>query len=370
MLAPLRRLLAPVLPLLLAGGLLAGCGGGDDTESVTELLDKAFKNPIGSADVKLDIEVALDGVDQLEDPVEVSLAGPYKSGTKTQIPSLDWDITVRAQKQSFNAGLVSTGDRAFLGFQGTEYEVQPQAVANLNRQVAASRKREGGRDLSDFGVTARDWVIDAEEKGNEDVAGVETTHVTGKLDVTRALEDLNKVVEQAARLGGRVGRQAPPKLTDEQKEQIEEIVRDPQFDAYVGDEDDKLHRLSADIEFEVPEDSRDRVGGLEGGRISFTIEFANIGAEQPIKAPSDARPIGELQQQLQGLLGGALGGGQPGAGTAPGEPGEAPGATGETPEAGGGSPQTDPQKRKAYEDCLKTDPDDESVKAFCEVLLQ
>ena len=358
MLSSLRRGLALLLPALLAGALLAGCGG-DDKESVTGLLDKAFKSPIGSADVKLDIEVALDGVDELEEPIEIALTGPYDSTGDAELPSVDWDITVRAQNQSFNAALTSTGDRAFIGFQGTDYEVDPQAVANLSRQIAASRKREGNRDLSDFGVTARDWVIDAEEEGDEDVAGAETTHVSGKLDVTRALEDLNTVVEQASKLGGQVGRQAPPELTEEQRQQVEEVVQDPSFDAYVGKDDDKLHRLSADLEFEVPEESRERVGGLEGGSISFTIEFANIGDAQPIATPEDARPIAELTQQLQGLFGGALGGATP--------------PSGETAPPGGAeepAPQTDPEKRKAYEDCIKTDPDDESVRAFCEVLLQ
>ena len=341
-----------VLPALLAGALLAGCGE-DDTESVTELLDRAFETSIGSADVTLDIEIELDGVDELQEPIAIALTGPYESGPEGRIPSVDWDITVSAQNQSFNASLTSTGDRAFLGFQGTDYEVSRETVETLNRQLAASAKEEGERDLSDFGVSAREWVVDAEEEGDEEVAGVETTHVSGKLDVTRVLEDLNSVVEEAAQLGGQIGQQAPPALTDEQKDQIEEVVQDPGFDAYVGNEDDRLRRLSADLDFEVPEDARERAGGLEGGRISFSIEFANIGAAQPIAAPDDARPISELTQQLQGLLGGALG----------------------APQTGGGgvtepAPQTDSEKQKAYEECVSTDPDDESVRAFCEALLQ
>jgi hypothetical protein len=34
------------------------------------------------------------------------------------------------------------------------------------------------------------------------------------------------------------------------------------------------------------------------------------------------------------------------------------------------APQTDAEKQKAYEECVKTDPSDESVRAFCEVLRQ
>jgi hypothetical protein len=352
-LAPVRRFAAALLPALLTGALLAGCGGGDDTESVTDLLDRAFEASIGSADVTLDIEVELEGVDELEDPIQIALTGPYETGEEGTIPRVDWDITVSAQNQSFNASLTSTGDRAFIGFQGTEYEVGQETVEALNRQLAASAEAEGERELSDFGVSAREWVVDAEEDGDEEVAGVETTHVSGKLDVTRVLEDLNKVVEEAAKLGGQLGQPAPPTLTDDQKDQIEEVVDDPEFDAYVGNDDDILRRLSADLEFDVPEDSREQVGGLEGGRISFSIEFADVGSAQSIEAPEGARPISELTQQLQGLLGGALG----------------------APPAGGGTgletpPQTDEEKQRAYEECVATDPNDESVKAFCEVLLQ
>ena len=352
MLAPLRRFAAVLLPTLLAAALLAGCGD-DDSKEVSDLLDKAFQTSIGSADVTLDIEVELDGIDELQDPIKIALTGPYESGGKGQIPSLDWDITVAAQNQSFNANLTSTGDRAFIGFQGTDYEVSRETVAALNEQLAANADKEGERDLSDFGVSAGEWVVDAKEEGDEDVAGVETTHVSGKLDVTRVLEDLNTVVEEASKLGGQVGQQAPPALTDEQKDQIEDVVDDPTFDAYVGNDDDRLHRLSADLDFEVPEDSRDAAGGLEGGRVSFSIEFANVGSAKSITAPEDARPISELTQQLQGLLGGALGAPQAGGGGA------------QAPE-----PQTDAEKQRAYEECVKTDPNDESVKAFCEVLLQ
>lgn len=341
-----------LLPALLAGVLAAGCGG-DDTESVTDLLDRAFETPIGSADMTLDIAVELDGVEELEDPIEVAVTGPYDSTEEGQIPRLDWEITASAQGQSFNAGLTSTGDRAFVGFQGTEYEVSRRTVSALNRQLAASEDAEGERDMADFGIDAREWVVDAEEEGDEEVAGVETTHVSGALDLTRVLDDLNSAVEQASELGGQLGQQAPPALTNEQQEQLEDIVDDPRFDAYIGKDDDRLHRLSADLEFEVPEDSREATGGLEGGRVSFSIEFANVGSPQPIAAPEDARPISELTQQLQGLLGGALG----------------------APQAGGGGttappPQTDSEKQEAYEECIRTDPNDESVRAFCEVLRQ
>ena len=37
--------------------------------------------------------------------------------------------------------------------------------------------------------------------------------------------------------------------------------------------------------------------------MTFTIEFSNVGQPAQVTAPTDAKPITELQQQIQGLLG-------------------------------------------------------------------
>ena len=54
----LRSRLLPVVAL----ALLAGCGGGKSEEDVEALLDRAFKQSIKSADVKIDAELRVDGL--------------------------------------------------------------------------------------------------------------------------------------------------------------------------------------------------------------------------------------------------------------------------------------------------------------------
>ena len=349
-LAPLRRLVAMLLPVVLAGGLLAGCGD-DDSGSVTDLLDRAFQSSIGSADMTLEIEIELDGVDELDGPIEIKFTGPYDSTEKGQIPRVDWDITVQAQNQSFTANLTSTGDRAFVGFQGTDYEVSQATVDALNQQLAASEDREGS-DLSDFGVTARDWIVDADEEGDEDVAGVETTHVSGKLDVTKVLEDLNTVVEEAAKLGGSVGQQAPPELTDEQKSQIEDVVNDPASTRTSARTTTRSVGCRPTSTSRSPTNrgtrsvasraavSRSRSSSRTSGRP--TDRGAGRRAPDRRAHAATARPAGRRARR---------------AGDRRWQHHEP-------------APQTDAEKQKAYEECVKTDPNDESVKAFCEVLLQ
>jgi hypothetical protein len=353
----LRRLLLPLLLLVLGAvpAALAGCGGSD--EDAKGLLKTAFAQPIRSADVSMDIELKVDGVEQLKNPITVKLNGPYRSNGSKKIPSADFDLSIAGGGQTFNAGVVSTGDNAFVSFQGTDYEVGEDSVSDVNKQIARSSAQRGKRSLSELGVNPLDWVKDASEEGEEDVAGVKTTHVSGGLDLARLLDDLNEVVDRASKLGAGAA-PAPQKLTDQQKKQIESVVKDPKFDVYVGKADNTVRRLSADLKLEVPESARSRLGGAEGGSLSFSIEFANVGGQQKIQAPTKAKPIRELLEQLGGLSGlGSLRGG--GTGTTPGG-GSTPGGTsggtttGQTP---------DVKQFEKYSECLrKANPND--VKAL------
>jgi hypothetical protein len=361
----LRRPLAALL-LVLLGAIalaLAACGGSD--KDAKGLLKTAFSQPIQSADVSMDIQIKVDGVEQLKQPITVRLSGPYRSNGSKKLPSADFDLSFAGGGQTVNAGLASTGENAFVSFQGTDYEVGEDTVAQVNRQIAQGSSQRGRRSLADLGINPLDWVKDATEDGDEDVAGVETTHVSAGLDLGRLLDDLNEVVDRAGRLGTGA---TPQKLTDQQREQIEQVVKDPKFDVYVGKSDKKVRRLSADLDFDIPESARSRVGGAEGGSLAFSIEFANVGGQQRVNAPTRAKPIKELLDQLGGLSG--LGGVGGGTGSAPGGGGSSGSGSGGS---SGGSPNQTPDVKQfeKYSDCLrKANPNDVQALSKCAQLLR
>lgn len=340
-----------VLPLL----VLAACGGKSEGD-VKSLLDKAFSSPIKSANVNLDMQLKVDGVQQLKDPVKLTLQGPFESGASKTIPKVDWDIAVNAAGQSFSAGVVSTGQNAFVNFQGTSYEVGTQAIEQVNKQIQDAAGKNDKKGLAQFGVDARNWIKDAKEEGDEKVAGAETTHVSANLDVGRFLDDLNQLAQRAGnqlQSGGQV-----QQLTDAQKKQIQDVVKNPSFDVYVAKDDDTIRRLSADLPFEVPKDQQAQVQGLSGGRLSFSIEFADVGKPQAIKAPTGAKPITELTSKLGGLSG-ALGGGSGGSSSS--------GSGG----SGGGAGGPSAKALQAYSDCLqKANPSDAAELQKCSDLLK
>jgi hypothetical protein len=257
----------------------------------------------------LEATLNLDGVKQLNGPVKLSVQGPYESGGSQTIPKTDWDIAASAAGQNFSAGFISTGDNAWVGFQGQNYEVGKSAVAQVNQQIKKAAGSSQQKGLSQFGINPRDWVTDAQDEGSTKVAGVDTDHVSAALDVGKFLDDLNTIVQKAS--GRLSGGTTTPQLTASERKQIQDVVKNPHFDVYVGKDDNIIRRLSTDLSFTVPSDKQAQLGGLKSGTLSFSIDFADVGKPQAINQPQNAKPLSELTSQLGGLggvLGGAAGG--------------------------------------------------------------
>jgi hypothetical protein len=302
-----RRLL---LLLLFATVALASCGGGEDQDDVENLLDKAFAGGITSADLKLDAELRLEGSPSLERPVRLQASGPFISN-ENQLPSAEIEIKIGTDGggQTITTGVLLTGDRAFVKFQDVYYEQPPAQVRRANRALRRNRSRDSS--LSELGLDPRGWLVDEKDEGGADVAGVETRHVSGALDVESVLRDFNRFVRKSGQaVQGATGEDPPRQLTAAQIRSIAGAVQNPSFDVYVGKEDGLVRRVSGRVEFEVPESSRAELGGIEKGALEFSLELADVNGDQEIEPPAKARPLSELtrslggQSALEGLSGG------------------------------------------------------------------
>jgi hypothetical protein len=364
---PLARRLLAVLLALAAVGAFAGCGGGESEEDVEGLLDRAFRQSVKSADVKVDAQLEVQGLRGLERPVRVAASGVYIAAEDT-IPKLDIDLTFGLPEagQTVESGFLSTGDRAFLKFGGEFYEQPAADIARANRELSGAEGDGGLGVLAKLGVDPRGWVIEARSEGGDEVGGVATEHVSAKLDVRSVFADLNKLVESSANAIGGVTPGTPQPLTDQQLDQLNEVVKDPAFDVYVGKEDDLIRRISAGVEVTVPEEDRGRFNGIEGASLRISIELSDVNGDQTVEAPADARPIEDLSTQLGGFgtLGGQGLGGDPT--PVPDEDGAAttPGVITPVPDA----PQ--PDALQLYSDCLdNASPEDTAALQRCNMLL-
>jgi hypothetical protein len=387
--APLRcRLLALTMPsitwrpwlrrggagLLLTLGIaysaaLAACGGeGKRHTSAQGLLDRAFRMPVRSADVSIDAQIEVQGVRGLDRPVRLEASGPYVNGTGG-LPQLDVDLDVGVQGagQTVQSGLLSTGDRAFLKFGGQYYE-QPEAdVRRANDQLG--RAGEPGRGaLPRLGLHPRRWVVGARREGRDQVAGVRTEHLSGRLDVRAMLTDLSRLAERSANAigGSLVGPRRRLPLAG--LHALEGAVEDAKVDVYVGSKDHLIRRLSTSLNATVPKRDRARLGGVRGGSLSLSLELADVNGRQEVEPPAKARPIAALTKQLGGLSGlGVAAIGKAPAGTRDG------GARGGSARGGGAPPggAPNPGSLRRYSACLdRTKPSDTRSLSRCADLLR
>jgi hypothetical protein len=348
--------------LLLAGCLLAACGGDEDTDSVENLLNRAFSEEIRSADLRLEAEIEMNGL--LEEPIRIEAEGPFRSN-EDELPSADIELRIGSDGggQTVTSGVLTTGDRAFVRFQDVYYEQPRERVREANEAIRRNSDGAGRRPLGELGLDPRSWLAEAEQEDDAEVAGVETRHMSGTLDVESLMRNLNRFVERSgSALGGAAGQAVPPRLSEADIRELTEAVKDPTFDVYVGKEDDVIRRVSGRVEFEIPKRSRAGLGGLDGGSIAFSVEFRDVNGDQEIEAPASARPLSELTDSLgAGGLPGGLGG--------EGQQPEAPGPP-DMPSGGAGDGSSDPEAFRRYAECLdRARPEDTEELQRCAELL-
>lgn len=340
--------------------LVAGGGGGD--EDPREVLDATFsgEKQIDSGVFEVDIEVESEG-GQDEGKLDLNLGGPFQ-GADGGFPSFQVDAEASVEgSQDFSGalGLISTGDSAFVSFQEQAYQVPQQAFdqfaqrfTQLQRQSEQEAGSEGGGLLSSLGVNPAAWLTGLSNEGREDVAGTETIHISGQADVPKLVEDLKRIAENAPQATGEL---APEQLAE--LDQLTDLVETADFDIYSGVDDEILRRLDASIEL-TPPDSEDAPDSVQ---IDLSLTFSELNESQQIEAPSDARPLGELLQQLGidasslGGLGQALGGG----GAESGQ---------QLPQAGGAPQAPSDSASQEYLECLATAEGEEAVQECAELL--
>jgi hypothetical protein len=263
---------------------VAGCGSSGNDEEAADLLKRGFATDVQTGELSLEAEVELNG-GPMDGPLRVRLDGPFRAaGSPTEMPDLDMDFQASGAGESYDGRVVATRENAWVELRGETYEVGEDLWARALEALAS--QQEGSETLGEAGIDPLDWVEGAETDGEEDVAGTRTTKVTARLDVGKLVSDINQLSP------GGAGR-----LTAEERAQIEEVIDDFEFEAWIG-RDRIWRRLTAETEFEIPEDDRDEFEGLESGRVELEVELDEPNQPVEIEGPAEARPIEELLRQL------------------------------------------------------------------------
>jgi hypothetical protein len=318
---------ALLLSLLAAVALIFAACGGDDSSSdraassstdVNELLTQTFtgakKLESGNLDLKLQI-AAEGGNSQLQGPVGITLKGPFQTQGDGKLPKFKLDAAIDGAGQNIRAGATSTGEKGYVAFQGTDYVLSDQVFDQFKAGFEEAQKNGSKGDAQSFatlGMDPRKWLTDPKNAGEAKVGDTDTIKITGGVDVAKLLDDVNTALGKAASLGQAAG-QVPQKLTDEQRKQVLDAVKDPRVEIYTGKDDQILRRIVVNLGIE---DAASKTSGT----VAFDVSITDLNEDQDIAEPADAKPFDQLLGQLGGLglgAGGAAGSGS-GSGSAGG----------------------------------------------------
>ena len=283
--------------LLLAACAVAGCSGEEDKQGAENLLDKAFSQQIRSGDLKLNAEIDLDGL--LDDPIRIEAEGPFHTNEGTLL-SADVELRVGSGGggQTITSGVLTTGDRVFVKFQDVYYE-QPQAqVRRLNARILEERPQRpaAGR------AGARPALLAGGGQGRGRRRRGGRQGMARLRHARRREPDAQPQQVRAPVLGGarRLRRRRRAALTRADIRALADAVDNPSFDVYAGKQDNLIRRISARIEFQIPEQSRGGLGGLKGGSIVFSVELSDVNGDKRIEAPARSQPLSKLTDSLGG----------------------------------------------------------------------
>jgi hypothetical protein len=372
----LSRLRIPALLATLAilATAFAACGGsgGGSGEDPQKVLDDATLAGIKSGDLDLSVHVTSEGGKSKGGDLSFSASGPFKTEGKESLPQLDVEATAHGtgngRKLDFEGGLTVLADKAYVNYQGTEYEVDPTTFGFVKSSLEQSQggsKGGGGATACQKaaeGLKVSEFVDDLKNEGSADVDGTSTTKVSGSLNVGSAVDTLIKLTENAA-CSAQLKAAGPLPLNEleEAKGELSSSIQKSHVDVYVGD-DDIVRRIVADLTI-APQ------GSGESIELELDLSIGGVNEEQRISAPSGpTKPLQSLFQKLninplelleagsggsknllngflEGLAGeiggGALGGSLGGGGSSSG---------GGQSSSGGGSNSS---SQKAYLECLQ-----------------
>ena len=299
------RIFALLAALAALATAFAACGSSDrSSEDPQGVLDSATFEGVESGN--LDLSLVIKGEGKEGGDIDVTVSGAFQSsGGKDDLPHLDLTASAKGTAEGkdvdFDGGLTLLSDRAFINYEGIEYEVDPTSfglVKSAFEQAQQQGKSEdNAADLSACqqaaeGYKVGDFADDLTNDGSADVDGTSTTKISGELNVAGAIDALIKLTEDPA-CATQLEAAGPLPIgeLEEAKGELDTAVKKAQVDVYVGD-DDIVRRVAAELTVE-PKGKKD-----EKFEVDLDLVLSGVNEEQEISAPANAKPLEVLLQKL------------------------------------------------------------------------
>jgi len=285
--------------------LLSACGGGGGSSSQDpqQVMENATFEGVESGTIGLTMNVKSEG--KHGGNLKLDLSGPFQSTGEKSLPELGLALTANGEADGknidFEGALTVLGDRAYVGFDGKNYEVDPTTFGYVKSNFEEA-EQEGEREGAGGEATAcrraatsmklEKFVDNLENEGGEEVEGVKTVKLSGDLEPQSAIESIVKLLETPACSAELKG--AGPLPLEELQAQAGEItgaVKKAHADIYVGEDDHIIRKVAAELTVE-PKGSGEKV------EIELDFTLGKVNEKQSITAPPNAQSLDKLFSAL------------------------------------------------------------------------
>lgn len=314
-----KRSVALLAAFAALAAILSACGGGGgSSEDPQKVLESATFEGIESGE--MDISLNLKSSGDKGGNLTAELSGPFQSTGKQSLPELALAIKAKGdaegKKIDFDGGLTVLGDRAFIAYEGKNYEIDPTTFGFIKSGFEEAQQ-EGSKESQTAEVTAcqkaaeeldlTEFADNLENEGSEDIDGTGTIKLSGDLNPKAAVEAVIKLSETPACSSELDATGALPlgELKAEQAE-LTDAIKSAHITMNIGEDDHIPRKVAAEMTIEPK-------GSGEKTDVEFEITLSKVNEKQTIKAPAGAESIEKLFEQLGvnpfELLGAMEGGG-------------------------------------------------------------
>ncbi|HZU61901.1 MAG TPA: hypothetical protein VE983_13110, partial [Solirubrobacteraceae bacterium] len=227
--------LRALLPLLVGGLLVAGCGSsssGDAAKLLRETFSGTHKVNSGTLNVALTLTPS--GSRTLKTPISIALGGPFQSRGTGKLPASNFTVTLGAASSAASIGIISTGTTGYVSFQGSSYQLPAadfQRLESSFSQFASSPGSSGHSGiLGKLGIQPMHWLTNPSVVGTESVGGVQTTHIHAGINVAALLSAFSTFLQKASSLGISGSTSLPRGISQSTINRIAAEIQHPTFD--------------------------------------------------------------------------------------------------------------------------------------------
>ncbi len=292
----MRRLFLALAALALVA---TACGGSTSSAtsgaSASELL-ASVKPATGPQKIDASMSLNIDGAPAsagaagalLTGPIDLKVAGVTDSATN----AADVDVSIALGPLDVTGKVRSDGTHAWLQYGGDWYD-----LGTLSSVAGIANSATGGAAPNVDPTKLRALVGDPAKLiknptivGDEDAAGVPSTHVTGSLD----LAAFSGMVSQAA-----ASSSTTPATTQASITELEQALKQATFDVWIGKDDHQVHRAVAHIVVDTSQIKS--MSGMRGATVALDVTTAGTGPVN-VSPPPNPKSLSELEQAITGGL--------------------------------------------------------------------